>query len=225
MEPEPHCSVGKMNDIVIISSDKVFARMLFLELKKADIQIKVISDTFDIKGIMPTVSNANVVVYDADYLSGDVAFIDQMKVPCVVFSKSKITNLPENVVGFFERPFIVSGFVSCVYSYLTLNSEASENTSKPEKDRLVLDNHFKQAIFEGKTVRLSKKEFSLLSFLYKNRGRVVLRKEVLDAVWGSNYDERNNADNVYISYLRKKLDDAFGVKLIYTVRGKGYMMK
>jgi len=48
---------------------------------------------------------------------------------------------------------------------------------------------------------------------------------VLDAVWGEDYDDKNNADNVYVSYLRKKLDDTFGVKMIYTIRGKGYMLK
>ena len=88
-----------------------------------------------------------------------------------------------------------------------------------------LDPFLKQATVNGEVIRFSPKEFALLSLLYKNRGSIVSRKRVIDTLWGEDYDSANNVDNVYINYLRKKLDDRLGIKLICTVRGKGYMMK
>ncbi len=214
-----------MNGVLIVSPDRVFARMLFLELDREDTEIKVISGKIDISGVMTLSESVDLVVYDADYDDADMSLVRQMNIPCVLFSKKKIDNLPENAVGFFERPFEVSKFVSFVHSHLTNGKAEVQTIPQTKNDGLAFDRSSKQFAFGEVPISLSPKEYALLSLLYKNRGQVVLRKHVLDAIWGKDYDDKNNADNVYVSYLRKKLDDAFGVKMIYTIRGKGYMLK
>ena len=77
----------------------------------------------------------------------------------------------------------------------------------------------------GRNVELTKKEFDLLRHLLENKGRVLTRETLLDAVWGFDFVGETNSVDVYIRFLRSKLDDAFDLKLIHTVRGVGYVIK
>ncbi|MEN3038254.1 MAG: winged helix-turn-helix domain-containing protein [Candidatus Kryptonium sp.] len=72
---------------------------------------------------------------------------------------------------------------------------------------------------------LSPKEYDLLYYLAVNQGRVVSRIEIGENVWGINFDTGTNYIDVYINYLRKKIDSGFEKKLIHTVRGVGYVLK
>lgn len=75
------------------------------------------------------------------------------------------------------------------------------------------------------TVDLTKREFDLLHFLLMNKGLVLTREVLLENVWDYDFDGGTNAVDVYIRYLRSKIDDTYGFKLIHTVRGVGYVIK
>ncbi|MDR3090697.1 MAG: response regulator transcription factor [Clostridiales bacterium] len=77
----------------------------------------------------------------------------------------------------------------------------------------------------GAEVELTKTEFDLLAYMLKNQGIVLTREQILNNVWGYDYLGETNVVDVYIRYLRSKIDDAFGEKLIYTARGVGYVAK
>jgi DNA-binding response OmpR family regulator len=79
--------------------------------------------------------------------------------------------------------------------------------------------------FAGSQIELTKREFDLLQFLMENKGLVFTRDTLLDRVWGYDYIGETNAVDVYIRYIRSKIDDRFGIKLIHTVRGVGYVVK
>jgi len=80
-------------------------------------------------------------------------------------------------------------------------------------------------IHRGKTeITLSAKEFKLLVFLLENKNRIVTRAQILNVVWNTNMDTFTNVVDVYISYLRNKVDNNFSEKLIKTVKGRGYMI-
>ena len=72
---------------------------------------------------------------------------------------------------------------------------------------------------------LTNREFELLRALMQNRGIVLSRERLLEQVWGYEYFGETNVVDVYIRYLRQKIDDSFGVKLIHTVRGVGYVFR
>lgn len=77
----------------------------------------------------------------------------------------------------------------------------------------------------GTEIQLTAQEFALLRYLAENAGRVLSRTRLLDAVWGVTYDPRTNVVDVYISYLRAKIDKGFDRPLIHTVRGAGYVLE
>lgn len=77
----------------------------------------------------------------------------------------------------------------------------------------------------GKTITLTSKEYSLLEYMMRNSGRVLTRSQIVDHVWGYEFDGLSNIIDVYIRYLRKKIDDNFDIKLIQTIRGSGYCLK
>ena len=87
---------------------------------------------------------------------------------------------------------------------------------------LVLDLRRRRAVRDGRTIDLSPKEFALLEFLMRNQGRVVTRTQILDHVWGYDFSPDSNLVDVYVTYLRRKIDRAHQRKLIRTVRGAGY---
>lgn len=74
-------------------------------------------------------------------------------------------------------------------------------------------------------IQLSAKEYELLSYLMHNQGVVLSREKIEDHVWNFDYEGGTNVVDVYISYLRKKIDEGYGKKLIHTVRGKGYVLR
>ncbi|MEK7247674.1 MAG: response regulator transcription factor, partial [Chloroflexota bacterium] len=91
-------------------------------------------------------------------------------------------------------------------------------------DDLTLDLRRRRAQRNGATIELSPKEFSLLEFLMRNEGRVVTRMQILDHLWGYDFATDSNLVDVYVAYLRRKVDKGSNHKLIRTVRGVGYAL-
>jgi DNA-binding response OmpR family regulator len=77
----------------------------------------------------------------------------------------------------------------------------------------------------NKRIELTSKEFALLEFLLRRRDQVLSRAVIAQHVWGVNYDTFTNVIDVYVNYLRRKIDSGFESKLIHTVRGAGYVLK
>jgi two-component system copper resistance phosphate regulon response regulator CusR len=90
---------------------------------------------------------------------------------------------------------------------------------------LELDLNEKIARRSDKRIELTAKEFGLLEFLMRNRGRVVSRVDIAEKVWDIHFDTGTNVIDVYVNFLRKKIDKDFPKKLIHTVIGMGYMLK
>lgn len=78
---------------------------------------------------------------------------------------------------------------------------------------------------EGITIELTSKEFKLLNYLATNKGIVLSREKILDNVWDINFDMNTNVIDVYVNYLRRKIDKPFNKKLIHTLKGLGYVLK
>lgn len=91
-------------------------------------------------------------------------------------------------------------------------------------DGLTLDLRRRRAQRDGRSIELSPKEFSLLEFLMRNQGRVVTRMQILDHLWGYDFATDSNLVDVYVAYLRRKVDKGADTKLIRTVRGVGYAL-
>ncbi len=90
---------------------------------------------------------------------------------------------------------------------------------------LRMDTNSHQVTRNGHAVKLSAKEFALLEYLLRNKGKVLSRENIENHLWNFDYEGGTNAVDVYIRYLRKKIDDDFELKLIHTVRGVGYVIR
>jgi len=90
---------------------------------------------------------------------------------------------------------------------------------------LVLDNNAKTVKRGNTIIELTAKEFLLLDYLMRNKGRVVSRVEIAEKIWDITFDTGTNIIDVYVNFLRKKIDKNFSPKLIHTVIGMGYVLK
>jgi DNA-binding response OmpR family regulator len=88
-----------------------------------------------------------------------------------------------------------------------------------------VDFRSKEVTVDSRPVTLTSTEFRLLEFFLRNKNRVVSRMEILEKVWGIDFNMGTNVVDVYVNYLRKKLGNQNGKKLIQTVIGMGYMLK
>ncbi len=90
---------------------------------------------------------------------------------------------------------------------------------------LVMDTKTKTVVRGGREISLSAKEYDILEYLLRNKGVVLSREKIENHVWNFDYSGGTNIVDVYIRYLRKKIDEDFDVKLIQTIRGRGYVLK
>lgn len=90
---------------------------------------------------------------------------------------------------------------------------------------LELNDFSKEARRDGQLIKLTAREFSLLQFFVNNMGIVKSRTQIMESVWGNSYDNNSNVVDVYVNYLRNKIDKDFCPKLIHTVTGMGYIFK
>ena len=90
---------------------------------------------------------------------------------------------------------------------------------------LTVDCDARTVFRDQQEIPLSSKEFSILEYLVHNQGIVLSRDRIEQHIWNYDYDGGSNVVDVYIRYLRKKIDDDFEPKLIHTVRGAGYVLK
>ena len=102
-------------------------------------------------------------------------------------------------------------------------NNTSQNILKVSDIEINLDS--KIVTRQKKEITLTAKEFTLLEFFMKNKNNVLNRVEILENVWGINFDAGTNVVDVYVNYLRKKIDKDFDVKLIQTVVGMGYSLR
>jgi DNA-binding response OmpR family regulator len=92
-------------------------------------------------------------------------------------------------------------------------------------DDLTIDTNSRTVKRSGRQIRLSAKEYSILEYLALNKGRIISRSELIDHVYDMNFNLDSNIIDVYINYLRNKIDRPYSKKLIHTVRGAGYILK
>ena len=122
---------------------------------------------------------------------------------------------------FLRKPF------SYVVLVARLNALLRRPTERPTVLRsgdLRLDPGRRTATFGGSDIDLTPRELSLLEYLLRNAGRTLSKRDILDHVWGADFDRDPNVVQVYIGYLRRKIDDRFGMPVIETVRGHGYRL-
>ena len=137
--------------------------------------------------------------------------------------EDRVRGLDAGADDYLPKPFAFQELLARLRALGRRRVQAREPSELRTGD-LMLDLRRRRAERAGRTIELSPKEFSLLEFLMRNEGRVVTRTQILDHVWGFDYSPDSNLVDVYMAYLRRKVDKAHEEKLIRTVRGMGYAL-
>ncbi|GLU54804.1 response regulator transcription factor [Dyadobacter frigoris] len=141
--------------------------------------------------------------------------------------EDKVEGLNKGANDYIVKPFDFRELMARINAALRvseLNNPETENQTLRIAD-LELNVGTKEVIRAGKSIELTAKEFALLEYFLLHRGRVVSKMDLAEHVWHLNFDPGTNVVEVYINYLRKKIDKNFDTKLIHTRPGLGYILK
>jgi two-component system copper resistance phosphate regulon response regulator CusR len=137
--------------------------------------------------------------------------------------EDKVLGLDAGADDYLTKPFAFQELVARVRALLRRRAEAEPPVLQIAD--LVLDPARRTVFRGGEKIELTAKEYTLLDYLMRNPGRVLTRTLIGEHVWDYDFDTSTNVIDVYVNYLRKKIDAGRETKLIHTVRGVGYMLK
>jgi DNA-binding response OmpR family regulator len=137
--------------------------------------------------------------------------------------EDRVHGLDSGADDYLVKPFAFQELLARMRALLRRRGEAK--TVRLQVGDLILDTLSRQASRGGKIAELSAREYALLEFLMRHPGQVLGRTQIMDHVWGYDFVAASNVVDVYIGYLRRKIDDGFEHKLIHTMRGAGYKIE
>jgi two-component system, OmpR family, copper resistance phosphate regulon response regulator CusR len=149
------------------------------------------------------------------------------RVPVLILSAKdgvadRIRGLDQGADDYLVKPFSFDELTARIRVLLRRRSDVEQSVVR--LGDLEMDLAARKVTRSGERINLTPKEFALLEYLVRHHGTVVTRTMIAEHVWDQHFDSFTNVIDVYIRYLRSKIDDAFPKKLIHTVRGVGYVL-
>jgi len=137
----------------------------------------------------------------------------------------KVIGLDMGANDYVTKPFAIEELLARIRAALKAGRQLVSKENTLQLGNLKLDADMYKVTYGTEIIELTKKEFDLLHYFLENKNIVLTRDKILQAVWGYDYIGDTNIVDVYIRYLRSKIDDKYNIKLIHTVRGVGYILK
>lgn len=217
-----------MYHILIVEDEPKIARFVSLELEHEGYRTTVISDGREAL-TAATDNDYDLIVLDVMLPSlNGIEILRRLRqvkdTPVIILTArdqivDKVAGLDIGANDYMTKPFAIEELLA------RIRANIRKRTSVLEIGKLKIDVSSHIAEYDGNELDLTKKEFDLLVYLVQNRNKVISREQALDSVWGYDFIGNANVVDVYVRYLRAKIDDVYGVKLIETVRGFGYVIR
>ncbi|MDH7524578.1 MAG: response regulator transcription factor [Peptococcaceae bacterium] len=137
----------------------------------------------------------------------------------------RVMGLDSGADDYMVKPFAIEELLARIRTAFKRNTTSPAKQEIIRTGRLCLDVRKRTATYDGEQLGLTKTEFDLLKYLMQNKEIVLTRDTILEEVWGYDYAGETNIVDVYIRYLRSKIDDRYNTRFIHTVRGVGYQLK
>jgi len=223
-------ATDKTYKILIVEDDAQILRVLELELKHEGYEVDTARD--GLAGLERALKEPDLVVLDLM-----LPKLDGMEVCARIRAKSNVPiimltakdRIPDRVAGldrgaddYLTKPFSIEELLARIRARLR-DRDPRDNVLAAKDLTMNRDRHEVQRA--GNDIQLTAKEYALLEYLLLHRNKVHTRDELFNGVWGSDFLGDSNLIDVYIRYLRGKIDDGYDDKLIQTVRGVGYALK
>ncbi len=219
--------------ILIVEDDLPLATFLRKGLEAEHYAVDVVHDGLEARALADEVEY-DLAIFDLNLPKLDgVALIRAIRprrpdLPILVLTarssvQERVQTLDTGADDFLAKPFSFSELSARVRALLRRVHTSTQNVVSVAD--LMLDRVQRRVERAGKPIELTSKEFTLLEYLMRNAGRRITRSMILEHVWNLSFDTSTNIVDVYINYLRKKVDESFTPRLIHTVRGVGYEMR
>lgn len=137
----------------------------------------------------------------------------------------KVTGLDMGADDYVTKPFSIEELLARIRASLRKQSAQKQDSGLLSCGGLTIDVSRHRVTRDGRDIELTGREFSLLQYFMENKTIVLTRDQLLEKVWGYEYLGETNVVDVYVRYLRGKIDDGFDQKLLQTVRGVGYVLR
>ena len=225
-----------MPRILVVEDEVKIARFVELELKYEGYEVEIAHDG---RSGLEKALHSNVDLVLLDIMLPELSGIEvcrrirmESSVPIIMLTAKddvtdKVVGLDMGADDYMTKPFAIEELLARIRVALNRQSKV---TTESKQDILVHGNlklnllsH--SAHYGNEELTLTKKEYELLEYLVKNKNIALTREQLLNNVWDYEYFGDTNVVDVYIRYLRQKIDDKFGIRLIHTVRGVGYIIK
>ena len=222
--------------VLLIEDEEKLARMVELELRYEGYQVekaldgrtgleRALSGTFDLillDIMLPALSGMEVLR----------RVRRESQVPVIMLTArdtvvDKVSGLDMGADDYITKPFAIEELLARIRAALRKHpaQAVAEERQLLRAKGLSMDPERHEVTVDGQHVELTRREFDLLRYLLENKEKVISRESLLDNVWGFDFVGETNAVDVYIRFLRSKIDERFGMKLIHTVRGVGYVIR
>ena len=222
--------------ILIVEDEEKIARFLELELEHEGY---IVETVYDGRTALNKIEENNYSLVLLDIMLPKLNGMEVCRrvrknsdVPIIMLTAKdstmdKVMGLDLGAYDYMTKPFDIEELLARIRGVLR---RADNNNSNKNKDMLKIKNlkintKTREVIVAEQEVELTKKEYDLLVYLLKNKGIVLERKQIVEEVWGYDFTGNTNIVDVYIRYLRTKIDDKVEEKYIETIRGVGYVIK
>lgn len=222
-----------MTEILIVEDEEKLARVLELELQYEDYQTTIAPDGRIALELLQQNKYALVLL---DIMLPSMSGLEVLRrfrkidpsTPVILLTAKdevhdKVSGLDLGANDYITKPFQLEELLARIRAQL--RNQKPRSTSFVNIDDLTVDKNSRDVKRGDSFIELTRREFDLLCFLVENKNQVFSRDQLLDKVWGFDYVGDTNVVDVYIRYLRNKIDKPFDKNTIHTVRGVGYTVK
>ena len=222
--------------ILLVEDEEKLARMVELELRYEGYQV---DKSFDGRSGLERALSGEYDLVLLDIMLPQLSGMEVLRrlrkegvqLPVIMLTArdsvvDKVSGLDSGADDYITKPFAIEELLARIRAALRKRG-SGERPEEPllSAGPLTMDVKRHTVAVSGTPVELTRREFDLLHHLLENKGRVLSREALLDSVWGFDFVGETNSVDVYIRFLRSKIDEAFDIKLIHTVRGVGYVIR
>lgn len=226
-----------MSRILLIEDEERIARVLQLELEHEGYEVVTAIDGRS--GLQLAVSTSDWNLILLDIMLPEISGLEVLRrirqedatTPIILLTArdtipDRVSGLDQGANDYVTKPFAIEELLARVRSLLRQHQALiqPDTGNEIQVDDLHMDLRSRSVRRDGKSIELTPTEFDLLRFLITHKKEVMTREQIISEVWGYDFVGDTNVVDVYIRYLRQKIDKGFPFKLIHTVRGVGYMV-